>query len=68
MLLEQDNGIIKCSMRSKGGVDVAALAGRFGGGGHARAAGVRIPGDIAEVKNFLVKAIGELKLTCVTVN
>ncbi len=61
MLLEQDDGIIKCSMRSKGVVDVAALAGRFGGGGHARAAGVRIPGDIAEVKNLLVKAIGELK-------
>lgn len=34
---------IKCSLRSKGAVDVAELAAKFGGGGHARAAAFTLP-------------------------
>jgi bifunctional oligoribonuclease and PAP phosphatase NrnA len=34
-------------------VDVAAIAGRFGGGGHRKAAGCRIPGGDAERDAFL---------------
>jgi phosphoesterase RecJ-like protein len=40
-----DDGPIRVSLRSKRGVDVAAVAARFGGGGHARAAGARIAGQ-----------------------
>ncbi|MBU6428065.1 MAG: bifunctional oligoribonuclease/PAP phosphatase NrnA [Cyanobacteria bacterium REEB65] len=36
---ELSDGRLKASLRSKGLVDVNAVAGRFGGGGHVRAAG-----------------------------
>ena len=45
MFTEQEDGAIRVNFRSKGQVDVAALAGQFGGGGHARAAGARLMGD-----------------------
>jgi phosphoesterase RecJ-like protein len=41
------------------GVDVAAIAAQFGGGGHPRAAGCRIPGGEAERDAFL-RAVDEL--------
>jgi phosphoesterase RecJ-like protein len=46
----------KISMRSKGDVDVAAVAQTFGGGGHRKAAGCVMEGDINEVKNKLAGA------------
>ena len=52
---EPANGIMpmtRLSFRSKpgpGSVNVAALAERFGGGGHARAAGAKLPTPLAEV-------------------
>ena len=39
VLKEQRDGAFKVSLRSKGGTDVGAVAGRFGGGGHRFAAG-----------------------------
>ena len=39
---EPEPGTVKVSMRSKGVVDVNALARGFGGGGHARAAGMTL--------------------------
>jgi phosphoesterase RecJ-like protein len=42
---ETDNdGIIKVSLRGKDGIDVNSIASRFGGGGHAAAAGFGIKG------------------------
>jgi len=56
-----DNGPVRVNLRSKHGVDVAALARRFGGGGHERAAGARVPGSLAEVaKKIVDAAIAEL--------
>jgi phosphoesterase RecJ-like protein len=46
----------KISMRSKGKVDVASIAAIFGGGGHKKAAGCVIEGNIDEVKKKLVEA------------
>ncbi|MCR5302609.1 MAG: bifunctional oligoribonuclease/PAP phosphatase NrnA [Lachnospiraceae bacterium] len=43
----------KVSMRSNGGVNVAAIAGVFGGGGHERAAGVEMNGTYHDVINAL---------------
>lgn len=56
LLREIENGRYKVSMRSKNGVDVAAVARSFGGGGHARAAGCTLVGDVGAVKNKLIGA------------
>ncbi|HEX9726935.1 MAG TPA: DHHA1 domain-containing protein [Gemmatimonadales bacterium] len=51
-----DSGRIKVSFRSVGGVDVAELAERFGGGGHRRAAGASFEGTLAEVQHTVLQA------------
>ncbi|HSG00858.1 MAG TPA: DHHA1 domain-containing protein [Vicinamibacterales bacterium] len=53
---ELANGRIKVSFRSVGGVDVAALAEQFGGGGHRRAAGASLSGDLAAVQARVLTA------------
>jgi|WetSurMetagenome_2_1015567.scaffolds.fasta_scaffold82289_3 bifunctional oligoribonuclease and PAP phosphatase NrnA len=57
VIRELDNGKFKVSMRSKGNVDVALTAQKFGGGGHQKAAGCTIEGDISDVKNKLTGAL-----------
>lgn len=49
-LFREVEGIVKVSLRSKDLVDVARLAHAMGGGGHARAAGVRIRATLEEAK------------------
>ncbi len=44
------HGKVKVSFRSVGGVDVNAFARKFGGGGHARAAGAMIAGSLEDVR------------------
>ena len=56
---EMSGGRVKVSLRSVGNVDVAALAGRFGGGGHARAAGVALPGTLGAVQSTFLAAVRE---------
>ena len=62
-LRQARGGEIKLSARSKGGVDVNALARRFGGGGHARASGASLSGDLehccAQVVEAALEALGE---------
>ena len=48
---------IRASLRSDGTVDVNAVAGRFGGGGHRTAAGLRVRGRLEEVRRDLLQAI-----------
>jgi phosphoesterase RecJ-like protein len=48
---------IRASLRSDGSVDVNAVAGRFGGGGHRTAAGVRVRGRLEDVRRDLLLAI-----------
>jgi len=48
---------IRASLRSDGTVDVNAVAGRFGGGGHRTAAGLRVRGRLEEVRRDLLDAI-----------
>jgi phosphoesterase RecJ-like protein len=55
-LRELQGGGCKLSARSKELVDVDRLARRFGGGGHARAAGATLEGDVATVADRLVDA------------
>lgn len=47
----------KISMRSKGRVDVASIAARFGGGGHKNAAGCIMEGPLDDIRKRLVEAI-----------
>lgn len=49
----------KVSMRSKGAVDVAAVAVKFGGGGHVRAAGCTMNGTYRDGINNLCGLIAE---------
>lgn len=50
-----DREVTRASLRAKHDFDVNALAGVFGGGGHAKAAGCTIKADIAETKDILLK-------------
>ena len=52
-----EGGAIRCSFRSKGQMDCSAFASQFGGGGHARAAGAKIPGTLHEVRDKIVAAL-----------
>ncbi|MBN1554388.1 MAG: DHH family phosphoesterase [Phycisphaerae bacterium] len=50
---------VRVSLRSREQVDVARLAKQFGGGGHARAAGLRENTDLDNLKTRLIRAVGE---------
>jgi bifunctional oligoribonuclease and PAP phosphatase NrnA len=50
---------VKVSLRAKGEVNVARIAARLGGGGHANAAGAVVPGDITRVKSLVLDAVRE---------
>ncbi len=56
MFREVSQGRVKASFRSVGDVDVARFAHALGGGGHAKAAGVAIPGTLAEVQARVLDA------------
>jgi bifunctional oligoribonuclease and PAP phosphatase NrnA len=56
MMRQVADNRFKVSMRSKGGMDVASIARRFGGGGHQKAAGCTIEGSIEEARNRLIEA------------
>ncbi len=59
LLQESENGKIRVSLRSKDKIDVNDIAGVFKGGGHAKAAGCRINGTIADAKRLLLQEIGK---------
>ncbi|MEP6693698.1 MAG: bifunctional oligoribonuclease/PAP phosphatase NrnA [Chloroflexota bacterium] len=59
---EHDEGKIKVSCRTSAwapSVDASALMARFGGGGHVRAAGALIAGDVAVVRDSVLSATRE---------
>lgn len=49
----------RASLRSKGDINVAKVAERFGGGGHKNAAGLSIEGDWDEKERELMQALGD---------
>ncbi|HEX5240414.1 MAG TPA: DHHA1 domain-containing protein, partial [Candidatus Limnocylindrales bacterium] len=52
---EQDAATTRVSVRTKpGGVDATVLTGRFGGGGHARAAGATVEAPLPEAEQRVV--------------
>jgi phosphoesterase RecJ-like protein len=58
LLRELDGSGWKVSLRSRGAVDVQAIAQRHGGGGHRNAAGCKVEGGLPELERLLV---GELE-------
>jgi bifunctional oligoribonuclease and PAP phosphatase NrnA len=56
-MLKLKPGLFKISFRSKSYVDVNEVAKRFGGGGHARAAGCTIEGEEGEVKRRILEVL-----------
>ena len=58
-LLEVKKGQYKISLRSKTYVDVNRLAGCYGGGGHVRAAGCMLFGDIEDVLDRLSYTVSQ---------
>jgi phosphoesterase RecJ-like protein len=53
------HGKVKISFRSTGKVDVNAFARRFGGGGHAKAAGAMVAGTMSAVRETVTAAARE---------
>ncbi len=56
---EIDDHEIRVGFRSKSFADVNYLAGRFGGGGHEKAAGCTVRGTLPEVEALVIKATKE---------
>ena len=58
---ELPDGKIRVSLRAKdSSVNCSELAQRFKGGGHARAAGIRMPGPLADARQQVLTAISEV--------
>lgn len=56
---EKDKGIYKISVRTHDPVDASLFCSSFGGGGHLRAGGCEISGDLGTVRDKLVKKAEE---------
>jgi len=57
VFLEQPQGKVKVSLRASAGLDVSGIARRFGGGGHAAAAGAELSGSMEEVQKIILDAV-----------
>ena len=55
LFIELKDGRIRCSLRSRGPLDVSKIASKFGGGGHTMAAGTFLPGPMEKAKNLILK-------------
>jgi len=56
-MIEENPGYFRVSLRSKEYVDVNKVAGALGGGGHPRAAGCRISGNVDDVKEKILNIL-----------
>lgn len=54
---ENESGQVRVQLRSDATVDVSAIAGRLGGGGHERAAGVKLMGGLKVVQERVLNEI-----------
>ncbi len=57
IFIEQPDGKFKCSMRSKGRVNVRLIAQKYGGGGHNLAAGATIQKPLDPLKAMILEDI-----------
>ncbi len=59
LFVEQADGQVKVSLRSRGAVDVCKIAAKFEGGGHKMAAGAHLAGPVVNAKKLIFDAIAE---------
>ena len=59
LFIELKDGRIRCSIRSRGALDVSKIATKFGGGGHTKAAGTFLPGPLENAKKLIVTEVSE---------
>lgn len=59
MFVELKDGGFRCSLRSKGLVDVRKIAQSFGGGGHTMASGVNLDGPLEKAMKLIIDAVGQ---------
>ncbi len=59
LFVELKDGRIRCSLRSRGAVDVRKIAAKFGGGGHTMAAGVYLDGPLEKAKELILAEMAE---------
>ncbi|MCJ7753709.1 MAG: bifunctional oligoribonuclease/PAP phosphatase NrnA [Thermoanaerobaculales bacterium] len=52
-----EDGVVRVSLRSRGDVNVRAVAETFGGGGHVNAAGCAIQGELSQVEQDVASAV-----------
>jgi len=57
LLVELTDGQVRCSLRSRGAVDVSEIATKYGGGGHKMAAGAFLPGPIENAKQLIFEEV-----------
>ncbi|MHC4603745.1 MAG: DHH family phosphoesterase [Planctomycetota bacterium] len=57
LFVELKDGRIRCSLRSRGAIDVRKIAQEFGGGGHKMAAGLYLPGPMKNAKKLIYDEI-----------
>jgi len=63
-LKENEEGTLRCSLRSKGKINVAQIAQSFGGGGHKSAAGFKSPFPIPAIKERVLELLEAALLDC----
>lgn len=59
LFVELADGGFRCSLRSKGKIDVQKIASRYGGGGHKMASGVNLQGPFENARKLIVGAFAE---------
>jgi phosphoesterase RecJ-like protein len=59
LLKRQNADTYRLSLRSKGDVDVRAVAALWAGGGHRNAAGCTVNAPLAELKAAIIRAMGD---------
>jgi len=57
LFVELKDGRIRCSLRSRGSMEVNVIAAAFGGGGHKKAAGTYLPGPLENAKQLILDKI-----------
>jgi len=57
LVKENDDGKVRCSLRSKGRLPVSKIAQSFGGGGHTLAAGFSSPRGVAETRALILERV-----------
>jgi phosphoesterase RecJ-like protein len=54
---QNDKGVLRCSLRSKGDIDVCEISREYGGGGHKNAAGFKFDGSLADMREKLLNKL-----------